>query len=888
MAPPVASETPSQDAWEIRLTRHFLRSDGPYGGTPLTHIDATPQELAKAVGRPDADPEAVKDDFLSLFRGDTRLREVLSGRRSCRWREDREAPGYFRHLVLTCLVPAVDDETSNEFRERLGSLLGLNRRFTGSLAGIAGLWEDLQEWCGRQRKKGEPYRRLVLPGNGGWRLIGYSSRLSFPTWRDRKKLAKLIADKHPDDMRSPGKLISAFRHDRLSDRLEGGLAAAYDDMCARYEAGDRLLGGHRFWRLAASVAEECHGATVRRVEPTWRIDLLFGLDEDDVEAWLVSDAEGAKPVARGTFSEVAARVASDEAAYVPVAQAVERRVVAFEERAWGRWSSMPAMPKGDRSVTLVAAAAVHPRLGLRSGSWRVLDGSWTISEVLDGDAAARALRRLGQGTPEIGDDGLASIRILDAVKTGNVFLGWPGFLPSIRATANSTVGLHPIGTASRGHPDMRSVTGSDVWEVVSATPLSGRFEVTAVESDVGGGALEASRELVFDDRAAIHTSLAEPDERPDLRRPEIEMLVEDGEPCPHLSQPAPAVDTVAVGDPLIGLGEALYAIGRAGWSEQEFMALCRRVLPADGPRAWDVLRMLQEAGWIESRLTNRWRARTWYLRPPSFVRIPFGGTDRAIVDGALPLGLRARLEHGVRGVGGRIETIGGGSAWTLPLVMITDVDVSALVDELAWPVGGWRAPASAPAPVCWPKERRDHTNRERASTWDWSRGSFRTEPTPTDVPIVLSRWRRRDDSDVFVVETVDGTRQSFGSRVPAIVEAHRLAGRQLFRRCRDRLLRTGGDGFLPLPLARALRFSFAVPSGPHPADGGRFSYAYPVDDHWEAALLNLFGPAVGRVAPRDSKCDLLTLALSRHRPRQRAVSDLVNDTIDRGGYARSH
>src|SRR5260370_577341 len=39
------------EAWENCLTEHYLRSDGPYGGTPITFIDATPEELAAASGQ---------------------------------------------------------------------------------------------------------------------------------------------------------------------------------------------------------------------------------------------------------------------------------------------------------------------------------------------------------------------------------------------------------------------------------------------------------------------------------------------------------------------------------------------------------------------------------------------------------------------------------------------------------------------------------------------------------------------------------------------------------------------------------------------------------------------------------------------------------------------
>ena len=38
--------TPLQ--WERCLSDHYLRSDGPLGGSPITFLDATPAELAAA------------------------------------------------------------------------------------------------------------------------------------------------------------------------------------------------------------------------------------------------------------------------------------------------------------------------------------------------------------------------------------------------------------------------------------------------------------------------------------------------------------------------------------------------------------------------------------------------------------------------------------------------------------------------------------------------------------------------------------------------------------------------------------------------------------------------------------------------------------------------
>lgn len=49
-----------RDAWEALLVAHYLRSDGPFGSTPLQSLDATPVELANATSFDGLDPENAK------------------------------------------------------------------------------------------------------------------------------------------------------------------------------------------------------------------------------------------------------------------------------------------------------------------------------------------------------------------------------------------------------------------------------------------------------------------------------------------------------------------------------------------------------------------------------------------------------------------------------------------------------------------------------------------------------------------------------------------------------------------------------------------------------------------------------------------------------------
>jgi hypothetical protein len=86
--------TPAE--WERCLTLHYLRADGPFGGTPLTFLDATPAELASAAGEHDLTEDAAQREFLSQFDRRT-VQAWLDGQRGPAV-IDGEVPGYFRYF----------------------------------------------------------------------------------------------------------------------------------------------------------------------------------------------------------------------------------------------------------------------------------------------------------------------------------------------------------------------------------------------------------------------------------------------------------------------------------------------------------------------------------------------------------------------------------------------------------------------------------------------------------------------------------------------------------------------------------------------------------------------------------------------------------------------
>jgi hypothetical protein len=178
------------EAWENLLTEHYLRSDGPYGGTPITFIDATPEELAAASGQYGRAEEA-SESFLQQF-NPTNVQRWLDGEYNPT-AFDRAVPGYFRYLMLSCFVTATDEGAgdTNNFRVRLGEILRTGSAFN-AVSGVNRLWQDLATWCGRRRSRGELIRELTLPDPGHMTLIGHAVRIAFPAWRDNLRKCRAI------------------------------------------------------------------------------------------------------------------------------------------------------------------------------------------------------------------------------------------------------------------------------------------------------------------------------------------------------------------------------------------------------------------------------------------------------------------------------------------------------------------------------------------------------------------------------------------------------------------------------------------------------------------------------------------------------------------------
>ena len=88
----------------------------------------------------------------------------------------------------------------------------------------------------------------------------------------------------------------------------------------------------------------------------------------------------------------------------------------------------------------------------------------------------------------------------------------------------------------------------------------------------------------------------------------------------------------------------------------------------------------------------------------------------------------------------------------------------------------------------------------------------------------LARWVHlgERDHDVYVVSGPTQERR-FLSRCCAIVHAHMLAGRAMYRFERGALVRLGQDGFLPDRISQWLRYENLANAGPLASGGYRYT-----------------------------------------------------------------
>lgn len=851
----------SPDEWEERLVIHYLRSDGPSGGAPLTFLDATPAEIAAASGVANLDEESAQRAFLAQFDRHS-IHSWLSGE----WKPPNRGsalPGYFRYLVLTALVSATETgagQTQN-FRMRLGELLKCEGQFS-SVSGVNGLWRGIADWCNRRRAAGEPFRRVKLPPFGNANLIGYAVRIAFPSWRDRTALTRIMRSLPIAVRRSPERLVQELRRSRYADQLPDAVNVALIDFGAALHGRSRMLLGHRFWRLATSIDLRLSNEEGGQNVEWWRLDVQFsGWEMDVARLKLFRGRRGGNDHTQQECALQELEAVAAKQLPAKLAKAFRDGVLILVETPGMVWRLDDEIPLDDASAIVIARdGSIADNWGVTT-EWRRLEGTWRRSGRVDADALKELRRQLGLEP--------AGVRLVDLTVSGGVktsrstWLGRPGLLPKIVASTGTFASLE-IVQVTQGNLQLRGQ--APIWSLATTTPIEGRWRVLAQEA-----MSDTDRVLCFESEAPEHWEFPEIGRGLEAER-DVAVDAEEVETAvPPLVGERPATGFL---DDIL---EAIYAAPPRGWSEGNLVEMLLPLMPHEH-FIWDFLRGLAEGGWLEALILTSWRGRVWRLKKPHLRDL---GSHGIVAAGALGFMARRRLERLVTSMGGNVKYLAGVSDWAVPLPLIRGVDVIELAKLLDWSVNRPRRPRFVQAPNCWPTEARSGNGRSLAGTWSFEAGVF-VAPTRggEDVGIRLDRLVRENGDDRDIFRVVGGGNEFISSsRAAAIIESHRRLCFPLFQWASGKFQRLKRGGHLPLEMAQALVARASCASGPLSPAQGKWGYAYPADLQAAKRVERTLGQAIQLSHSRASSPMLDRIVRARRSGRAAIWYDLTKMRI---------
>ncbi|MEH2539211.1 MULTISPECIES: hypothetical protein [unclassified Bradyrhizobium] len=783
--------------WETVLTRHFL-SIGEGDASPLRSFEVTDFTLTDALGLEYDFRERVVEAFRAMFaEREASLVAALQHAEYRRYSGD-EIPGCFAYLALTMLVEGMidPDASGHEFRPKLASFLKLDRTFS-NLAGINRMWLELEKWLNVRARKGLPFRALELPPVEEWRKqIGYSVRLSFPSRKD-KSVVQHFLDDNDGVLGSPLEFLNRFRRVADGSKSSAYLKSAYQDFLRSYLTGHRALADHRFWRLVQAIS------LGRKTTVPFELSLEMLRDEDDLWSFAVSDATTGQLLGSyGTLAQAIAVCSAREGH--ELMRAVDLGVIFFRQSGHARWEAMPILAEGLSRVIVGLSPRVAGKIGAKLGPLE-RSGDWSISRIVPAGSAQDRLGAIVKlPKPE---EQIRNVRIFGGVRSAGEWLGRTSFLPKLAADAS---GLTIAPRAGENDGMIRceeEIAGT--YAIRSEKPLDGPYLVQPA-ADEDRASPSWSRSLTFVRDAHVHRALSAVKGSPVTEWTEVASMRDTV---------APPVDGWSELDPKLGdLIEAVYAGGASGWDESELIPMLSDILSGKAS-PWDVLRGLQEATMLEPFLKPAWKGRTWMLRRPMLAPLGSPETMLVVVDGCVGARLTEDFRVAVAAMGGKAFRSSGAAKWSPPLVGATGVEPQELASRLRWGLGTVGVPGDAPTSfVLTPIS---HEFYATASHWSWKRRHFVTARDDDGESVRVTRWRSNRDHDVYVV-VARGQEFRHLSRQAAIVHAHVARGASMFDFDDGKLVRSTGEGALPIPVAAWLRYRNLGNAGP----SGRRHYAY--------------------------------------------------------------
>lgn len=495
-------------AWNERLLAHFFRGDD---ARPVVVLLVTADELARASGDVEADPDDVRDAFIESVRAAIRRSHSLLEDAS-----DYEGwpgpprpdltPRFVAHLMFTCVAAS---ESSDELGDESSFVARLRDLTQGqlpehSLQNLPRLWQHLSTWLAANAPA---YRPLVLPNPGGLVRIGYTVKLAFPDRRDQKQLSELLDRAGLAGHEPPvGRVLSTVARER--NRFRHSFLSAFDEFRRLFESSSgrsaSRLGEHRFWAAVREAALRGRGEEGLLGDDV-RVSLLAEEEDDRIALFVVSDAatDGAGiqsfdlPVAYGSWryglvakgrdaldadslDELARAVLGGALRLPKISSCVEQGVLPFVIGSHGLLEFAGIDQLDDVCVALVReslAADVKRLFGNAATTFRPSSyGGWIQvhepalrplpTTALDPTALARTWLLHESFTP-------TAIRLLGGVRADDGWLGVKEALPRLAAA-----GARRIVLESSAGTIVPSRGDDETW-ILPPKDITGEFTIVA-------------------------------------------------------------------------------------------------------------------------------------------------------------------------------------------------------------------------------------------------------------------------------------------------------------------------------------------------------------------------------------------------------------------------
>lgn len=719
-------------------------------------------------------------------------------------------------------------------------------------------------------------RQVILPPfDRSEPYIGLTNAISFPSWRDTHRLRSLFErSSERYQLATPRdvvlRLCPVIRGD---DRFSLQMRTASEEFHTLHRSRASLLGAHRFW---AAVCRALELKRPRNAAPDhgFRAELVVGAVPEDSRIIFFreqgTELNGGKYAledclagdALKTLEKLEGVGCRSEGELL---QALKAGALPFAQERFGVWiANLSGGSADDEWTYLVRNDRVNSVRRFAFVKVSPLNGGWSLIDPVVGSSAIHIHNALGlHGGTAFGHD--STIRVRGGVRTLGGFLGRPALLPWIEVDGTAEISV----SSSDGSSDVRIERLEGQGVLKSDVSLDGRFEVSAEDHLNGRRILAMQRSIRFVDHAPEH---------PMLRRAGASWR-DKAECSDEAWIEAPIeVDGAAPSDRwrdstrearFDDLLEVIYARGASGWAERDLIDLVRELTP--GPSPWEIVRTLQESGWLQAKASVRWRANLWCLVAPSLSTIRVDGSDAVLLCGSASLAIRSRFESTVLSMGGTVRFVQGVGAFSPLTAVALGTSSEQLAEELAWPIAALRSAARLREPGWWSVVPAGIEKHQPHAEWSWSASEFRPFGLEAPAEDVEVRWWRRVEADRADLYSVDGgapVQFVTPSRSVALCEAFRRARKAMFSQRGALIERLSTDGHLPLHISRTLH-AYTLRSPGVILFGTDWRYAYPSSDIGLNTVRACFGrhfiqsdvTPTRRMESRDSS----DIGVSRHR-----------------------